>query len=1207
MDRPLDSGRSRDHPYGRGGDPRDQYRGGGGNYGGGVGGGYHHRGRGRGRGRGGYRGRGRGRGRGGGRNYNNNNRRGGGGHNNNSYEDPNARLMKQLSVMVSRVGEYKVVESNSSSNMDEPQPSGTSSTLRPVVAGIAKNIADLTKVVSKASNLPTFLKFIPPPPPARPKLEAVEGDAPQQQQPTTMGFQRSPPKAEDQAGPMAYLMVSCAATLPLQTPCYAGLTLSVEAYSHASSSSSNSNTTADYTGFAQRCVTYAMQRLSHDMDTLFLVSSSHVSEARPKIACRIKLMLRYLALLAKVNVVQGQDSDASDDSGAAETEQQQQQWSLLGFLQTLVEAAVTAAPTTDDAFAAASSSNATASLVLAYFVLSTIPYLLSYIPANVIQELLLDPLHTRLLSVYASTFTPGVGMTAILLKEEQAEGANDDDDDDDVEDDDEEEESSEVVCDSLQDLYRSVQLMLKDGSDVSSASRFALLTDAPWDGISGPPPPPAEETSGVKMEDGVDTPAPPAPPTEDAGPLTSPAGSIRLTAPKEGFKSLALLSNTSDFNNGEDVSAAAVKPTIQAFPLEVVVFGRLPIFGAPQTPKEEGDDEDDMDEDDAPANDQVAAYMKGYGVLDRCLLADAIRDLLCCHESSVSGIGQEKGSAKSVAEQIWSLGQALSPSANSEESSESTPSAGPAGLEYGILEAMLSFILQSSSNSTFRQIFLSRVLLELTRLQPALVSPALALAMSNLVQDYIPALVPTARRNLSGWFAFHLANTDYQWPAAYWSHWQTFADSEEKLAQSRGVFVKTTLAFLSENVNNPGVLVKECLPKECQALAGLIVAPMTGDGAEKDECLETIEKDICRRIWDDDEHPESLKGYVVGDELSETLTGIAAGSGPGGDHVWRRSGIVLKSLLRPLEREHERRLSVVSEAQKALENGDGAGDNAMEEDDDLSEDSLAVTLEILTRYCAVLEAAIAKDKEAIQGSESENSLLSTGEPYLLRILEETAGFSKAIMEGCLDFLVEQPNILSGMGVLRWALGDIGGDDQAQETPKVAERWHEFATEAIRVELAKALASSDMKPGTEEGGMIIDRTGEGGMDTEPGPSQDGNGTLAAIESTSPLLDYILRRACTLLVAQADDSQQQGTKLNAQQVDLVEGVKTCLRSTHGLFYSQMRKSNENEKGLSEHEIKECLGQSTVTGSKLAGVCEEFSDGTAVSALRASLATA
>ena len=185
--------------------------------------------------------------------------------------------MKQLSVMVSRVGEYKA--ETAAATTDE-----STQTLRPVVAAIAKNISDLTKVVSKTSNLPTFLKFLPPPP--------------AKEESTGMGFQRPPPKPEDQAGPMAHLIVSCAATLPLQTPCYAALTLSVHAYSH--------NSSQEYAGFANRCVTYAMQRLSHDMDTLFLVSNSHVSEARPKIACRIKLMLRYLALLGKLQVIQGQ-------------------------------------------------------------------------------------------------------------------------------------------------------------------------------------------------------------------------------------------------------------------------------------------------------------------------------------------------------------------------------------------------------------------------------------------------------------------------------------------------------------------------------------------------------------------------------------------------------------------------------------------------------------------------------------------------------------------------------------------------------------------------------------------------------------------------------------------------------------------------------------------------------------------------------------
>lgn len=1112
--------------------------------------------------------------------------------------------MKQLSVMVSRVGDYKAAADaaamSNNSEEDDNKNNNSTTELRPVVTAIAKNISDLTKVVSKASNLPTFLKFIPPPPP--PKDE-----------PTTTGFVRPPSKPEDQAGPMAHLIISCAATLPLQTPCYAALTLSVHAYSH------NSGIT-EYTGFASRCVTYAMQRLSQDMDTLFLVSASHVSEARPKIACRIKLMLRYLALLGKLQVIQGHETTDNsagdnDDSG---------KWSLLGFLQTLVEAALAAAPT-DDAFAAANSNNAAASLVLVYFVLSTIPYLLSFIPADVIQEHLLDPLQT-LLSTYASTFAPGIGMTAILLKEEQAEGGNDDEDDDDEDD---EEEISEVVCDSLQDLYRSVQLMMKqqqgENTNTTTTSRFALLTDAPWMGIPGPPPaaPAPTENSemdtGVKTEEGIkaeDTAAADAAPMEEAGPLTNPVAPMRLPAPEGGFKSLALLniSSTSDNNEeSEDTMGVAevAKPQIQPFPLEVVVFGRLPIFGSPQAPKAEGDtatDEEDMDDEDAPANEQVAAYSKGYGILDRCLMADSIRDLLCCHESSVSGIGQEKGSAKSVAEQIWSIGQALSPPSNPDESSASVSSSAacPGGLEYAILEAMLSLILQSSSNSTFRQIFLSRVLLELTRLQPTLVSPALALAMSNLVQDYLPALVPTARRNLSSWLSFHLANTDYQWPAAYWSHWQSFADTDEKRIQSRGVFVTTTLSFLKENVNNPGVLVKDCLPKECQELVNQIVAPLPAAVAA-DDTLASVEKEVRRRIWDDDEHPESLQGHVTGDELSETLASVGLDSSSM-QRVWCRSGIVLKGLLQPLEREHERLLAALTEAKekKLHENGDGEDDSAMEEDDDLSADSLAVTLEILTRYGPVLAGAIAKDKEnlqqSLQGSEGEHSMLSTCEPHLLDILQAKTVFSRAIFEGCLDCLIHQADIFNCMGVIRWALGDVpGGDGQAQESAKVVERWYEFANDAIRVELVNAITTA--LAGGEDGGMVIDRTGEGSMEAEPETAQDGNTILAAMERVSPLLDYIVRRTCTLLVAQTDESQQ-GTKLTAVQVDLVEGVKTCLRSTHGLFFSLMRKSNENEKGVPEHEIKECLAQSALTGSKLAGVCEEFSDGNAVNADRKSV---
>jgi len=908
-------------------------------------------------------------------------------------------------------------------------------------------------------------------------------------------------------------------------------------------------------------------------------------------------MLRYLALLGKVQIIQVQDDMSGNDDIQSEIPNEGK-WSLLGFLRTLVDAAVASAPA-DDAFAAANSSNAAASLVLVYFVLSTIPYLLSFIAVDVIQEQLLDPLQ-GLLNTYASTFTPGVGMTAILLKEEQDEGGEEEDDDED-DDDDEEGESSEVVCDSLQDLYRSVQLMMKQrqGSDGSAAFRFALLSDEPWKGISGPPAPAPGDHE--EMNTGIESKPEEVAAPEEAGPLTNPSGALRLPAPEGGFKSLALLSGISDTGIDENGGTGEHKPKVQAFPLEVVVFGRLPIFGSP---REEGaeEDNDDMDEEDAPANEQVAAYGKEYGIVDRCLLADAIRDVLCCHESSVSEIGQEKGSAKSVAEQIWSIGQVLPPPANREEFSEFSTT-NPAGLEYGILETMFSLILQASSNSTFRQIFLCRVLLELTRLQPTQISPALALAISNLVEHYIPALVPTARRNLSSWLSFHLTNTDYQWPAAYWSHWQSYAGADGQQIQSRGNFVKSTLTMLRENVSNPGVLVNECLPKECQRLVELIVDPVPSkDEADNNETVACIEKDIRQRIWDNNEHPDSFKGYIDGDELSEALAGSELASSP--SKSWCRSGLVLKSLLQPLEREHERILTLIDKAQqKNQDDNKEEADNAMDEDEDMFEDSLAVTLENLTKYGPVLAAAIAKDKEGAHGSnDSEGSLLASCEPYLLKILETKAGFSTAILEGCLDCLIQQAEMFGGMGVLRWALGDLFVDPSLVSP---VDQWYEYAVDAIQLELAEKLASKGA-PAAESGGMVIDRSGESGIDIDNGIEQNSSATLSVIESATPLLDYVVRRACTLLVAQADASPQ-GNKLNAKQVDLIEGVKTCVRSTHGLFFSLMRKSNENEKGIPEYEIKDCLSQSSLTGPKLARICEEFSDGHAVSTLRASLATA
>ena len=1138
---------SRDHPYGH--------------YGGGGGGGYHggsgyRGGRGRGgRGRGRF-GRGRGRGRGG---------RGRGPPRNSEYEDPNARLVRQLSVMVSRLGDLKSLNTSSISGDDNEE--SESSNMRPVVVAEAKNISDLTQVVCKSTNMATFLKFVPPPPP--PQEQPTDGSTP-----SFPSFTRPPPKPEDAAGPMAHLIVSCSSTLPLQTPCYAALTLSVNEYSKSS---------PEYKGFAKRCVTYAMQRLAFDMDTLFLSSAS--STSRPKVACRIKLLMRYLAMLGKLKIVQGQDNEE-------EAVSEEGSYSLLGLLQRFVEAAVAGYPNDhDDAFSPTSSADAAAPLMLVYFVLSTIPYLLSFIPTDVIEEKLLDPLQP-LMAAYSSTFTPGTGMTAILLKEEQVEGEEEDDDEEDDDDDEEEEDASGQVCDSLQDLYRSVKMMMKDEEQQQqlSPTRFALLSDAPWKSISAPP---AENTN---MDTSTSTEQQQSP--SPTGPIVYTDSALRLEVPQGAMKALNIMMNPNSSNTEalDDDGTAKDAPNLQAFQLEVVVFGRLPFFGAPQTGDNADGDEEDMEEDEGPANEQVAAYMKEFGILDRCFLADTIRDLLLCHESAISAIGQEKGSVKSVAEQIWSVSKVFHQAQQAEGGSSSAPK----GMEYGIIEALLGLIVQSSSSSTFRQIFLSRVLLELTRLQPTLLSPALAIAVSNLFQDYMPSLVPAARHNLSCWFAFHLINTDYQWPAAYWTHWQSYFGSQTK-PSSRQLFVHNTLMYMMLNVNNPGVLIKECLPLECHGLLSQMISLETQDGSDNPSAsvIESIEKDIQRRIWEEDEHPDSLRGFVGGDELSETLSSVSLDDTSNLKRVWCRSGIVLRVLLQPLEREHRRLQGLVEQAQKkSEENGVETEGDDMEEDEDMSEDVLAGLQEVLSRYGVVLAAAIAKDKEMLKGQGLEDSrLVSSCEPYLLQILEKETRFSRTLLDGCLVWLVQQPDLIEGMAILRWALGDFGGQEQSQP-PKVVERWWEFAIDALRVEVAKKIKENDKSQSSNDGGMVIDRIGDDGAGTDEQPSS-GN-LVEMIECLNPLLDYLVRTTCSLLTQQID--HQHGNKLKPWQVDLVEGVKFCLRASYELLYSELPKVvvEGTQKSVLDCEIKESIRQSTLAGSRLAGICQEFSGGHAINVL-------
>eukprot|EP00568_Trieres_chinensis_P019214 CAMPEP_0183327790 /NCGR_PEP_ID=MMETSP0160_2-20130417/83950_1 /TAXON_ID=2839 ORGANISM="Odontella Sinensis, Strain Grunow 1884" /NCGR_SAMPLE_ID=MMETSP0160_2 /ASSEMBLY_ACC=CAM_ASM_000250 /LENGTH=487 /DNA_ID=CAMNT_0025495935 /DNA_START=21 /DNA_END=1480 /DNA_ORIENTATION=- len=279
-------------------------------------------------------------------------------------------------------------------------------------------------------------------------------------------------------------------------------------------------------------------------------------------------------------------------------------------------------------------------------------------------------------------------------------------------------------------------------------------------------------------------------------------------------------------DDGSNVDAVALR----CYSLEGVVFGRLSIFDAPPSEGGDGDgDDEDNDDDDEEkgedgdgggSNPQRDAYVKTFTLADRCLLSDAVRDCLLCHRSNVLDSGAERGTTRDVAEQIWALSHLLTKPTNTVAGGKGTETKedkgegdgeggeggeddamtdegnkpdddhgdddddenGPSrGLEYGIVESVLGLVAQcppprsgEPTGSPLSHAYLCRVLIELTKLKPDLVPQAIVAAVSTLFADFMPALVPRARENLSAWLAFHLTNTDYQWPGAFWELWTPY-------------------------------------------------------------------------------------------------------------------------------------------------------------------------------------------------------------------------------------------------------------------------------------------------------------------------------------------------------------------------------------------------------------------------------------------------
>ena len=531
-----------------------------------------------------------------------------------------------------------------------------------------------------------------------------------------------------------------------------------------------------------------------------------------------------------------------------------------------------------------------------------------------------------------------------------------------------------------------------------------------------------------------------------------------------------------------------------------VFFGRLPIFGSPAGDDDEDEDDDDMDEV-APTNVHTQAYEKNYSLLDRFFIADAVRHCLICHQSAVTDSGVTRGSAKDTAQQIWSICHLLD-----------TSNHGTNGVEYILVETLLSLILQSfDTHLLLGPLYVSRVLLELVRAQPAVMPQAVAVGVSNLFQLYLPSLVPCCRDNFSSWLAFHLINTDYQWPKAYWDHWANYVTENRN---SRGDFVVHALELMGENLSSMGIMVSTCLPP------GSVLTSKLLKNNDNGEELSSMTKEVRARVWEKKEDPDVLQSY-----LEEVTDDTAEAS-------WWRTQVLVRSLLVSVEKHREEQKNQILEALAAANSEDTM--DAEEKEQTPKEDVLVITTEIIVRYKVAIRACIEKDRyDELETDEEE--IFAAGYVKVLETLAATTSGNRVLLEGCVKCLLDN-DIVEPKFVVRWLVGC--------DSPPVT-HWWKLAIMAMRAGLDRAI-----DPQGSNGGMIIDHTGDGEANDEEDAPETTLLVRSLREFAGPLVGTTVLLVCQKL-SDGDDPKS----LTPVEVDLVEGLKRFVVASRLLVYEAL----------------------------------------------------
>ncbi len=1127
---------------------------------------------------------------------------------------------------------------------------GAQDVVRPIVKAIGTNVSDLVEVLCGPSNAPLFLKFGVEDDDNvdhhnHQESRDVGGTTATEERMDHESSQNNKKiaiNASIEAGSLSSLLLSCSSNLPLQTPSYAALTLGVNEKAPQET----------HAGFAQRCVTLGMRLLGRDLDMaleyycrsdghdftgkenganddarMMLSEEEQVSTLKSKedqrnlaectggfgngmqldAYARSKLLLRYFAHLACVGIVSLGNDSSLESSDSRGEEGGGTGKSLLSLLEILVEGAIRAAYCATTA-SSRSRALSRASQLLASLVLSTIPYTLPITISqegdgggNILHRLseMVESIENNIIGVssgYLSEFDPGCGSSSILLKGElddapavgviNEEEEEEDDDEDGVM---EGEQHPAPCADTLQDLLRTVRTLIASSSTDPplSLTRFALIDDAPWRTLTIERPVVTMLGGSMNMEAFTTE-------TVSMSYEGEPLLLDLIGGDERRCKSIPYLLSMGDASEGG--GGGNDDAEISCRSLDGIVFGRLAIFDAPPNPfEEDGNQDGDEEEDDEKkeANPNLDSYVNTFSLIDRFFLSDAIRDVLLCHRPMVSEAGAERNTAKEIAEQIWALSYLFKPSSDKAHNVDVSK-----GIEFGIIETFLSLIVQTTpvNSSTppasplHSHLYISRILLELTKLQPTLVPQAIALAVNGMFQDFIPSLTPSARESLGTWLGFHLVNTDYQWPKAYWDHWAPYAGSIGR--SSRGEFVKVALRSVA-SISSEGMVtvVKDCLPS-----GSALVKPML-DGESLENSVSPMEKDLIHRMWNTVEDPDAIRQYIISDEVSESHNpGVLANTEISMHHksVWWRARLVIRALFHPVLCERLRSMRQSKKAWKncagSVDEGALASDSMMDDEVDETDDLLADMNDAIMRFKPIVLAALARDADLFDsmsaGKLDDDELLLAGEVSLLEELGNfvplwDVTFVNALIECMMD-----NKIISGMAVVKWSLaGDIDATSTSAGSSDVGlSHWWKFVSLALRTSICDAssrvgVSGVDLVGGV---GMIIDDC----QLAEKSALVEALVLDEVLKITVPILKFVIERVCHKIVGACTSDK----KVPLVCADLADGMKRSLRALlfHIESLAQVTKSSAAGVRLRASNIRNGLASMDANGEKLASIC-------------------